>query len=158
MDDKAWKLAGVFRDIENHFLRSAREIRPDRESEEQRSDDFVGLHNVAKHCIYLKEAFAAIDHTQEELSLQHQEYFRPPPPSQLSHHYRATRNMLKHKRGLFKSTSLRVESLNRRIGNIINLAFNLVTAKDSSVMLKDSLRMETVATVTMLFLPIATVA
>jgi hypothetical protein len=112
-----------------HFLRSAREIKPDRESEKQSSDDFVGLHNVAKHCIYLKEAFAAIDDTQEELRLQHQEYFNfnpsSQPPSQLSHHYRATRNMLKHKRGLFKSTSLRVESLNRRVGNIINLVSSI---------------------------------
>ncbi|KAN0067331.1 hypothetical protein V8E54_014594 [Elaphomyces granulatus] len=157
MDDKAWKLARVFRDIENHFLRSAKEIKPDRESEEQSSGDFVGLHNVAKHCIYLKEAFAAIDYTQEELRLQHQEYFKPPSQELPSHHYRATWNMLKHKRGLFKSTSLRVESLNKRVENIINLAFNLVTAKDSRVMVKDSLRMETVATVTMFFLPVATV-
>jgi hypothetical protein len=108
-----------------HFLRSAKEIKPDRESEEQSSGDFVGLHNVAKHCIYLKEAFAAIDYTQEELRLQHQEYFKPPSQELPSHHYRATWNMLKHKRGLFKSTSLRVESLNKRVENIINLVSSI---------------------------------
>lgn len=64
--------------------------------------------------------------------------------------------------------------MDKRISHVINLvsifcvetkpvtdeyqAFNLVVQRDSKLMLQDSLRMETVSTVTLLFLPIATVA
>jgi Mg2+ and Co2+ transporter CorA len=156
IDNQAWNLGNVFRGIERDLLSSAQQIKADRETG-ARDSDFVGLHLVAKHCIYLKEALAAIDRTQEDLSLQHKEYFEPPSSMNDWYHFRATQNMLKHKRGLFRSTGLRIESLDRRVDNIINLAFNLVVLKDSRVMVKDSLRMETIATVTLFFLPVATV-
>ncbi|EFW20984.1 conserved hypothetical protein [Coccidioides posadasii str. Silveira] len=65
--------------------------------------------------------------------------------------------MLRHKRGLFMSTNLRITSLEKRINSAINLAFNLVVQRDSKLMLQDSLTMDTLATVTLIFLPVATV-
>lgn len=93
--------------------------------------DFLGLHNVAKHCAHLKEGFYAMLLTNNDLISQHSQYFRSPissPPSssphssassptpdtQSSRNFLVTQNMLKHKRGFFQSTSL-------RIVNIINL-------------------------------------
>jgi len=48
--------------------------------------------------------------------------------------------------------------MDRRMGNIINLSFNLVTQQDSRIMQRDSKSMRTIAVVTMVFLPVATVA
>ena len=148
IDNQAWNLGNVFRGIEHvridlfqtrtpcfsfqnfanwrsqDLLSSAQQIKADRETG-ARDSDFVGLHLVAKHCIYLKEALAAIDRTQEDLSLQHKEYFEPPSSMNDWYHFRATQNMLKHKRGLFRSTGLRIESLDRRVGNIINLVSSI---------------------------------
>jgi len=94
--------------------------------------DFVGLHNIAKHCIYMKEAFEAVLLTVEDLISQHKQYFLGPtlsnapapatlPNATAERQALATQNMLKHKRGFFGSTKLRIVSLETRIGNIIAL-------------------------------------
>ncbi|KAL2004631.1 hypothetical protein VTN00DRAFT_3367 [Thermoascus crustaceus] len=168
MDAQVWNLADAFRGVEKDILNSATDTASNtRRSEEDRAFDFTGLHNLAKHCVYLKEGFDAIDLTHADLALQHEQYFSPAPASspapgeqrhQLFQPYWMTKNMLKHNRGLFQSTNLRIASLDKRISHVINLAFNLVVQRDSKLMLQDSLRMETVSTVTLLFLPIATVA
>jgi hypothetical protein len=98
--------------------------------------DFVGLHNVAKHCVYLKEGFDAMLLAHDDLISQHSQYFHPlssspslspplasssTPDARSSHQFLATENMLKHNRSLFRSTGLRIASLEKRIANIINL-------------------------------------
>lgn len=94
--------------------------------------DFVGLYNIAKHCIYMKEAFEAVLLTVEDLISQHKQYFLDAPlshaatPANLPNpaaerQALATQNMFKHKRGFFGSTKLRIASLETRIWNIIAL-------------------------------------
>ena len=94
--------------------------------------DFVDLHNIAKHCIYMREAFEAMLLTIEDLVCQHKQHFLD---SSISHATAsanlhdpiavtdalATQNMLKHKRSFFESTKLRIASLETRIENIIAL-------------------------------------
>jgi len=94
--------------------------------------DFVGLHNIAKYCIYMKEAFEAMLLTVDDLVSQHKQYFLDSafssvpastswPSPTAKRQALATQNMLKHKRGFFESTKLRIASLEKRIGNIIAL-------------------------------------
>ena len=77
--------------------------------------DIVGLHNVAKHCVYLKEAFEAILLTVEALINQHQENF---PQTRDT---REITSLLRYKMGLFRGVNLRLASLEKRVGNIISL-------------------------------------
>lgn len=65
---------------------------------------------------------------------------------------------LRYRRGLFRSTRLRLQSLQKRMANIINLSFNLVTQQDSRVVQRDSSVMKTIAIVTLFFLPSSTIA
>ena len=80
--------------------------------------DFVGLHNVAKYCVYLKEAFDAILLTAEGLVEQHLKIFPETREQQ------ATSSMLKYKMGLFRSVNLRLASLDRRVANTLSLVNN----------------------------------
>ena len=102
--------------------------------------DFVGLHNIAKHCIYMREAFEAVLLTVDDLISQHMQYFPYFPLSNttapanlldpIARQALATQNMLKHKRSFFESTKLRIASLETRIGNIIALVSYAVTSED----------------------------
>lgn len=58
---------------------------------------------------------------------------------------------LSHRRSLLRSTKLRLGSLRDRIGNAINLSFNLLTQRDSRLMI-------VVAAITVMFLPLTAVA
>lgn len=84
--------------------------------------DIVGLHNVAKHCVYLREAFDAMLLTVENLVEQHLRIF----PETLER--QSTSSMLKHKLGLFRSVNLRLASLDKRVANILSLVNNSLIA------------------------------
>lgn len=58
---------------------------------------------------------------------------------------------LSHRRSLLRSTKLRLGSLRNRIANAINLSFNLLTQRDSRLMI-------VVAAITVMFLPLTAVA
>ncbi|QUC17607.1 uncharacterized protein UV8b_01848 [Ustilaginoidea virens] len=150
MNDQAWRLADVFRTIEQAALRDFAKtsrvwITPSRQ-------DIVGLHNIAKQCFYLREAFDAIDLTVQELVQQHLRIWPDSPARQ------STSSLLRYKLGLFRSVNLRLASLDRRIANIHSLSFNLRTAQDSRVMQKDSNAIKSITLLAFVFLPASTVA
>lgn len=70
----------------------------------------------------------------------------------------ATKQALKYQKTLLQSTQRRLESLDRRIANIIQLSFNMVAQRDSRIMLSESQSMKTIAVTTLIFLPLSTVA
>jgi hypothetical protein len=84
--------------------------------------DFVGLHNMAKHIIYLKEGADAAHLTTSHLQAFHQELLRQPPqgPDTLPIMHLASQ-MLAQKAVQFEVWKLRMTSLEQRIQNIINL-------------------------------------
>ncbi len=84
--------------------------------------DFVGLHNVAKHIIYLKEGAEAALLTTSHLQTFHDELLKQPPqgPDTLPIMQLASR-MLAQKAVQFEVWKLRMTSLEQRIQNIINL-------------------------------------
>lgn len=110
--------------------------------------DFVGLHNVSKHITHLREGAESAHSTLQRL-IQHVERSTTLlAPATVGHQ---SRDSLEHCQTLFQSTELRLLSLERRMANVINLSFHLVTQKDSS-------SMNTIAVMSLIFLPVSTVA
>jgi hypothetical protein len=81
--------------------------------------DFVGLHMLSKHQIYLVEAIEAVTATLESVKEHHDRIFR----GSMSEIPIAceTRDRFRHRGTLFKSTYLRLKSLEKRTQNMINL-------------------------------------
>jgi hypothetical protein len=69
-----------------------------------------------------------------------------------------TTDALDYRKRCFKSTLLRLQSLEKRMSNVIQLSFNLVTQADSTVLKTDSRAMKFIAFLTLVFLPATGVA
>lgn len=76
------------------------------------------------------------------------------PPTEDDH----LREDLLYHQSLFRSTQLRLSSLEKRIQNASNLAFNMVTQQDSLIMMQDSASVTILTTVAAAFLPITCIA
>jgi Mg2+ and Co2+ transporter CorA len=116
--------------------------------------DFQGLHNLAKHNIYLRENCESALATLDALREHHKSVIgNHPTPSQ-----EITRQALSYQRTLVQSTERRLCSMDRRIVNIIQLSFNIVTQGDSKLMQSESQSMKTIAVMTLFFMPLSTIA
>ena len=65
---------------------------------------------------------------------------------------------LLYHQSLFRSTQLRLSSLEKRIQSANNLAFNMVTQQDSVIVMEDSASVAILTTVAAVFLPITSIA
>ncbi|KAL8916824.1 MAG: hypothetical protein Q9172_006087 [Xanthocarpia lactea] len=84
--------------------------------------DFVGLHNIAKHIIHLKEGADAAHSTTTHLQAFHQGLLEQPPQGpHATQVMRLTNQMLAQKTVQFEVWKLRMTSLEQRMQNIINL-------------------------------------
>jgi Mg2+ and Co2+ transporter CorA len=117
-------------------------------------DHFTGLHNLAKHVTYLREncdsALATLSGLRHHHSAAVGEH---PEPAQ-----EFTRQALEYRKTLFQSTQRRLASLDKRMANIIQLSFHLVTVGDSRIMMSENQSMKTIAVMTLIFMPLSTVA
>lgn len=111
MDSIAWSLSEVFGGIEGRTFNRA--VEPGKAADRI---DFVGLHNVSKHVIYLREAAEAILLTLESMRAHH----RHSMDSNLAA-VSATQSSLRYRKTMFCSTQLRLQSLEKRMGNLIQL-------------------------------------
>ena len=127
---------------------------PGKTTKDSLEDHFTGLHNLAKHTIYLRENCDAALATLEGLRDHHETVIGKSPSS----YQRFTHQALKYRRTLFESTQRRLSSLDARISNIIQLSFNTVTQGDSRLMQSENQSMKTIAVTTLLFMPLGTVA
>lgn len=150
VDDRAWMLADVFRPVERATLESAQDT-----TSTNAHVDFAGLHNATKHCTYLQEAVKAACKTLDAM-IEHLET----TTSYRSPHEIGTRTVaaLRYRKRIFQSTALRLESLDKRMANIISLSFHLVNQANSRLMRHDSGVMKTIAVMTLIFLPAMGVA
>ncbi|KAI4679298.1 uncharacterized protein J4E84_008326 [Alternaria hordeiaustralica] len=123
-------------------------------TEELPKDLFTGLHNLAKHAIYLHENCEAALATLNDLYTHHTALMGTDPNTL----QRQTKEALKYRQTLFESTQRRLTSLNARISNIIGLSFNIVTQGDSKLMQSENQSMKTIAVMTLWFMPLGTVA
>ena len=84
--------------------------------------DFVGLHNMAKHILHLKEGSAAGQLIMAHFGKFHQELQKQPPQGEAARHtMRSTGQMLAQKAVQFEVWDLRMTSLQQRMQNVINL-------------------------------------
>lgn len=152
LDKAAWTLATWFRPLERSTLDRARYEHSG--IEEHRSTDFAKLHEIAKHAIYLNEAATAAVLEMESLISHLQDSYQS-TTSSLS---QATLSKFKYQMAAFRSTQLRLSSLDKRIANVISLSFNLVTQRDSRLLKQDSNAMKAIALLTLVFLPMTGIA
>ena len=127
---------------------------PGKASEELPTDLFTALHNLAKHAIYLRENCEEALATLKDLSDHHKAATGEDPNAS----QKRTRQALEYRKTLFESTQRRLASLNARISNIIQLSFHIVTQGDSKVMQSENQSMKTIAVMTLVFMPLGTVA
>jgi Mg2+ and Co2+ transporter CorA len=117
-------------------------------------DHFTGLHNLAKHVTYLRENCDSALATLSGLRHHHSAVIgEHPEPAQ-----EFTRQALEYRKTLFQSTQRRLASLDKRMANIIQLSFHLVTVGDSRIMMSENQSMKTIAVMTLIFMPLSTVA
>lgn len=160
-------------------------LKPKIRSKERMSPPFSSLHNCSKYasfvteaiesCLMVLESVAAqvegdiIDNQsgsreegeegkEEEDAKEERKKTEEKEKNMRLLARRQLRERLDYRRSLFRSTQLRLASMHKRIDNMINLAFNLVTQQDSLRMIADSNVMKMIAAITMLFLPTAGVA
>jgi Mg2+ and Co2+ transporter CorA len=127
---------------------------PGKATKELLKDHFTGLHNLAKHTIYLCENCEAALATLDDLYNHHKMVIGDNPNTP----QRLTRQALKYRKTLFESTQRRLASLNARLSNIIQLSFHIVTQSDSRIMQSENESIKTIAVMTLVFMPLGTVA
>lgn len=117
-------------------------------------DHFTGLHNLAKHVTYLRENCDSALATLSGLQQHHAAVVGDHPESAQEF----TRQALEYRKTLFDSTRRRLVSLDKRMANILQLSFHLVTVADSRIMHSESASMKSIAVTTLIFLPLSTIA
>ncbi|KAF1831693.1 hypothetical protein BDW02DRAFT_649673 [Decorospora gaudefroyi] len=152
MDSTSWAIADIFGPSETQTLEMA--SRPGKATKELLKDHFTGLHNLAKHTIYLRENCEAALATLDDLYNHHKAAMEDNPNAS----QKLTRQALKYRKTLFESTQRRLASLNARVSNIIQLSFHIVTQGDSRLMQSENQSMKTIAVMTLVFMPLGTVA
>lgn len=150
LDGAAWTLAGWFRAKERGALDRVRQ-----ESLHVEAADFATLHEIAKHGIYLSEAASAAVLEMELLIAHLRGLLSGTASSNLS---QVAISQFQYQATAFRSTQLRLGSLDKRIANVISLSFNLVTQRDSQVLRQDSNAMKAIAVLTLVFLPLTGIA
>ncbi|KJZ74737.1 hypothetical protein HIM_05854 [Hirsutella minnesotensis 3608] len=161
VDETVWNMNVVFGPLEHSILEMAHTRDPKLSSK----ISFAALHNCAKHITYLAEGLQSCIMTADALlvnsegSTSRRDDAESAAAASLV--LLQLRECIRYRRSLFRSTQLRLSSLQKRIDNTIMLAFNVVTQKDSMVVTRDSSIMKMIAAITMVFLPttgVATVA
>ncbi|KAH9883066.1 hypothetical protein J1614_000434 [Plenodomus biglobosus] len=152
LDRSCWVVGNIFGHIETQTLAMA--SKPGKATKDLPHDHFTGLHNLAKHTIFLREnceaALATLDGLQDSHKVRN--------GSGPSHSQELTRQALQYRGTLLQSTQRRLASLDERMANIIQLSFHIVTQGDSRVMQSENQSMKTIAVMTLIFMPLSTIA
>ncbi|KAJ4176763.1 hypothetical protein NW767_015339, partial [Fusarium falciforme] len=155
VDDTVWKMNNVFGPLEHLMLEYANSKNIRKISSKI---PFAAMHNCAKHIIHIAEAIEScimlVEATAQYVG-NHEHVGRPMTRDFVQKQLWET---LQYRRSLFRSSQLRLGSLQKRIDNAITLSFHLVTQQDSMVMIQDSNSMKVIAAITMIFLPTTGVA
>ena len=83
--------------------------------------DFVGIHNVAKHIIHLKESSSAAYSVANRICERHGKIMIKSQDASASELMHGVEGLLQHKLSLLEGCNLRVQSMESRAQNIINL-------------------------------------
>ncbi|KAJ0117342.1 hypothetical protein J7T55_003756 [Diaporthe amygdali] len=159
VDEMVWTMGTIFNGLEREItdhVDGASNFR----KQQYYKPPFGTLHRYANDLAYLKEtiesnllvAEAMLDRTRKRKLDNPAQDKLPPTEEDL-----LEEGLLYH-RSLFRSTQLRLCSLDKRIQNANNLAFNMVTQQDSLIMMQDSASVAILSTVAAAFLPITSIA
>jgi hypothetical protein len=72
--------------------------------------------------------------------------------------HRQTQTALEYRRRLVRATGERAATFEKRINNLINLFFNHISQQDNAMLMRDSASVKAIAVITLVFLPVTTVA
>ncbi|KAL9117896.1 MAG: hypothetical protein Q9187_005562 [Circinaria calcarea] len=140
IDETIYNLIRVVQAVENDILDIAGS------ADEKHDFDFVGIHNISKHVIYLMESSNAAVATATRVCEQHRELMEKFQSDPTSLSMRAVHEIL---------TPHCILS-NRNL--MAYQAFNTVNQRDSRAMRQDGQAMKAIAIMTMVFLPVTAVA
>lgn len=154
VDENAWKLVDLSREAERSIFERSAQLEID--SAELLAIDYNSIHNLAKDAIHMVEGLDASLRSLECALRYHSEMEKLQRDDPAI--WEATHRSLHYRREMFHSTRLRMLSVDQRLKNIINMAFNIGTMHDSRVMRQDSYVMKTLSILAMVFLPISTVS
>ncbi|KAL8852012.1 MAG: hypothetical protein Q9221_003117 [Calogaya cf. arnoldii] len=121
------------------------------------SFNFVAMYNIAKHVLHLKESSSAAHSTACEVAEAHRIILLESKQDKRREIGEGVQALIQHKLTLLESCKLQIQSLDTRAQNMTSLAFNTVNQQDSQILKADSQSMKVIATVTMFFLPAATI-
>ncbi|KAJ0119973.1 hypothetical protein J7T55_000823 [Diaporthe amygdali] len=145
VDESAWTILdnGIFRqsssdDIERHHMLNI---------------DYPRIHTLAKDAIHLVEGVDATLRSLQCVLNAHSATATHQDPI-----WRGTNDAFNHRIEMFQSTKLRLTSVDQRLKNVINLAFNVTSMRDSTVMREDSYIMRTISVIAVIFLPISIIS
>lgn len=142
-------------------------------------ESFTGLHNVAKHIVYLQEGSDALLSTLRKIAAHHSS-LRAKASDKHQQEMENTTSMLMQGETGCETVRLRLRSLDKRMQNTISLvsvsessiqasdiyliplidyqSFHLVTQEGNRLLQSDSNTMTTIAFTTLIFLPMTTVS
>ncbi|SCO92491.1 uncharacterized protein FRV6_16619 [Fusarium oxysporum] len=149
LDAELWRLTEVFK-TEQRTL-GYLTARPSKALSEI---DFSALHLLADHMVLVLEGARGLLATIDGL-IDHHESSIGSSPGFLA---RKTRDALKYRRRYVQSIVERGTTFDKRISNMISLFFSHVSLQDSGLMMRDSSSLRSIALITLIFLPITTVA
>ncbi|KAH7132688.1 hypothetical protein EDB81DRAFT_659705 [Dactylonectria macrodidyma] len=149
LDAELWRLTEVFK-TEQRTL-GYLTARPSKALSEI---DFSALHLLADHMVLILEGARGLLATIDGL-IDHHESSIGSSPGFLA---RKTRDALNYRRRYVQSIVERGTTFDKRISNMISLFFSHVSLQDSGLMMRDSSSLRSIALITLIFLPITTVA
>ncbi|EEQ35659.1 conserved hypothetical protein [Microsporum canis CBS 113480] len=151
LDDSAWKTNDFCRDIEKGAFQGTKRL--DAGSASPPAVDLHHVHTIAKNAIFMLEGVDATLRSLDAAVTHHQELSQTRPPV-----WRATHSSLLYRKELFHSTRLRIISVEKRLQNIINLAFNMDAMQNSRITQRDSYSLKALSVAATVLLPLSTVA
>ncbi|KAL9120422.1 MAG: hypothetical protein Q9187_003024, partial [Circinaria calcarea] len=83
--------------------------------------DFIGIHNVAKHIIYLEESSSAAFSTANRICEAHRELMEHSSLQQAHTIAQGVQGLLEHKRTLIEGCVIRSQCLEKRVQRMVNL-------------------------------------
>ncbi|KAK0747329.1 hypothetical protein B0T21DRAFT_397728 [Apiosordaria backusii] len=149
LDSNLWELRDIFQIEQKHFgYLTANPTLP------LADIDFSALHLLADYIIMLREGChgllttvdAIVDHYQKHTTINDVVLRNK------------THEAFKYRRRLVASTSERAATFEKRINNLTTLFFNHISQQDNAMLMRDSSSVKAIAVVTLVFLPVTTVA
>ncbi|KAK4188600.1 hypothetical protein QBC35DRAFT_382171 [Podospora australis] len=153
LDTTIWELRRIFQVEQEHFgyltanpTKSLAEI------------DFSALHLLADYIIMLREGSQGLLATLDAVVEHHKNHSLCPEDHDSLLLYKQTQEAFRYRRRLVQSTGERAATFEKRINNLTTLFFNHISQQDNAMLMRDSSSVKAIALITLIFLPVTTVA